>query len=201
MAKSQSKVDLHWHVLPECLREGDDTDFWKGSISIQIDGIQTKMLNPADQILHLCVHGYRWFVISSIRWIADVFTILHSGAVVDWDRIILQANQRRVMLPVGHSLQYLRSTFGANIPGSVLMELNEPSAREIAEFQYLAHDHRKNLLGNFPVLWYSYNRNSNKPSLKGFVRYLQQFWNVPSSVLLPWAVFRKFILRIAAKLA
>ena len=50
-------IDLHWHVFAECCRPDDDAALWERSIPIEIGGVATRALSPADQLLHVCVHG------------------------------------------------------------------------------------------------------------------------------------------------
>ncbi len=195
---STSKVDLHWHVLPECLRETDDEDFWNGSILVSIETASSRSLNPADQILHVCVHGSKWA--PSIRWVADTMMILKSETEIDWNRLIEQTNQRRLMLPVRHALTYLREKFHAPVPPKVLEALLPPSKTEFCEFRYKTEDHLQKLLGNLPLLWYSYVRNTNTMStaakLLGFIIFLQQFWGLKSRWVIPFHMLK----RLAQKL-
>ena len=58
MSGGQS-VDLHWHVLPECCRPDSDNDFWDMAVPLDFEGVPTLALQPADQLLHVCVHGAR----------------------------------------------------------------------------------------------------------------------------------------------
>jgi Uncharacterised nucleotidyltransferase len=181
---STSRVDLHWHVLPECLRETDDEDFWNDSIPVSIETVSSRSLNPADQILHVCVHGSKWA--PSIHWVADTMMILKSENEIDWNRLIEQTNQRRLMLPVRHALTYLREQFRAPVPAEVLEALVPFSKRELAEFHYKTENHFQKTLGNLPLLWYSYLRITNKSAnLFGFTNFLKQFWGLKSRWLIP----------------
>jgi hypothetical protein len=187
---STAKVDLHWHVLPECLRETDDDDFWNDSISVSIESTRSRSLNPTDQILHVCVHGSKW--VSTIRWVADSLMILKSETKIDWDRLVEQTNQRRLMVPVRHALTYLREKFHAPVPAEVLENLDPPSRSEIAEFDYKTENHAQKTLGNLPLLWYSYGRISNKnANVIGFTNFLQQFWGLKSRWQLPFHILRR----------
>jgi Uncharacterised nucleotidyltransferase len=190
---STSRVDLHWHVLPECLRETDDDDFWNDSIPVSIERINLRSLNSADQILHVCVHGSKWA--PSIHWVPDTMVILNSETKINWNRLVEQANKRRLMLPVRHALTYLRENFRAAVPAEVLEALVPPSKREFAEFQYKTENHFQKTLGNLPLLWYSYLRstNSKKANLFGFTGFLQQFWGLKSRWLIPLQMIKRLV--------
>ncbi len=88
------EFDLHWHVLSECCSPDSDDDFWEGAISTEINGVSAYALNPTDQLLHVCVHGMKWDVVPTIRWISDAMIILNNTQIdIDWDRLIAQARK------------------------------------------------------------------------------------------------------------
>jgi len=114
---SSWEFDLHWHVLDECCQPDADEDFWNGSVKIELDGVPTALLNPADQLLHVCVHGVRWNDIPPLRWVADAMMVLNASEdSLDWDRLIIQVQMRRLVLPMKASLNYLQTLLDASIP-------------------------------------------------------------------------------------
>jgi hypothetical protein len=193
-SKSRAKVDLHWHVLTECIGENDDEDFWESSIPMEIGNATTRILNPADQIIHLCVHGCRWSNPSSIRWIADVQMVLNSNDPINWERLVEQTNQRRLSVYVLPALAYLRDRFGARFPKEILNHFSAPSSFEISELRYKTSDHSKRLIGNLPLLWFSYKRTH--ATTWGFFKYLQNFWGVEHFWQLPFAFLTRFLRRL-----
>jgi hypothetical protein len=193
VSRTRAKVDLHWHALPECIRKNDDEDFWKGSISIKLGNSDTRILNPADQILHLCVHGCQWSNPSSIRWIADVQMVLNSNDPINWGRLIEQSNQKRLSAFLHPALAYLQERFGAAIPEEILNQFSAPSSFEISELRYKTSDHSQKLMGNLPLLWYSYKRTH--ATTWGFLKYLKNFWGVEHFWQLPFAFLVRFLRR------
>lgn len=75
---TEQALDLHWHVLQESRGPGADESFWRTAVSMEVDGAPTRALQPADQLLHVCLHGARWNQLPSIRWVADSLMILRS---------------------------------------------------------------------------------------------------------------------------
>ncbi|MCK4818187.1 nucleotidyltransferase family protein, partial [bacterium] len=57
---NRCELDLHWHLLRECCYPGADDDFWENAVSANIHDVSTQILNPTDQLLHVCVHGAEW---------------------------------------------------------------------------------------------------------------------------------------------
>ena len=70
------EVDLHrgmlWHP-------GLDEEFWRGSVDAEVAGARVRILNPADQLLHVCAHGAAWNPVHPVRWAADAFKAIEAG--------------------------------------------------------------------------------------------------------------------------
>ncbi len=196
------ELDLHWHVLKECLAVNADHDFWEGAIPIEINGLHTLGLDPADDLFHTCIHGVRWNDSPPIRWIADALTILSSHESIDWDRLIEQAEKCRLPFPLKHALTYLMDQFAAPIPQKFLETLNRipVSKREIEE--YRVQTNRPGLFSYIPSMWIFYPRiakdTGRAPGIFGFIKYLQNFWKLDHLWQMPfyftWRVFRRIIL-------
>jgi len=177
------EFDLHWHVLEECCQPDADDDFWNGALQVDLDGVPTARLNPADQLLHVCVHGVRWNAIPPLRWVADAMTILNAPhASLDWDRLITQVEKRRLILPMRATLNYLRTLLDAPVPSAVLECLgNLPTSRlEDFEYQYKTRPYRDRALGYLPILWCKHSRLAGDIGLPAkfwrFIPFVQKFW-------------------------
>ena len=75
----------------------------------------TRALNPTDQLLHVCVHGFTATEVVPIRWIADALTILRTSQI-DWSRLAELARHLSVSIPLATTLRFLRDTFPTPIP-------------------------------------------------------------------------------------
>lgn len=121
------QLDLHWHVLWECCEPDADDDFWRGSVPIAVGGAPTRALGAADQLLHVCVHGALGPG-TSLRWVVDAAMVLAAnGGAVDWDRLVTQAQRRRLVLPVRDALGVLVRDLDTPIPASVTRALTRES--------------------------------------------------------------------------
>lgn len=119
-----AEVDLHWHVLPGCLRPADDDDFWEAAEPLSVGGQATMALSPTDQLLHVCVHGVQWSAPPPIHWVVDAMVLLRSaGGRIDWSRFVRQTRRRRLTMIVAAALRYLIETFDAPVPATVLSEI------------------------------------------------------------------------------
>jgi hypothetical protein len=182
------KLDLHWRVMWEGSQKSTDDDFWEASIPVNIGGVLTRTLNPSDHLLHVCVHGAKWNDTAPIRWIIDAMKILTSEkSKVDWERLIRQARDRRLALPMGQTLGYLTDTLEAPVPPEVLRELqSEPrSARELIFYKIRLSPN--SALKTIPVTWHWLEclviecRGNLIERLAQFLKYLQSLWGLETA--------------------
>lgn len=171
------KCDLHWSVLQECTRQEDNRDFWAASRAFRLGRAPTHVLCPADQLLHVCMHGSRSGVVQPVMWVADAMTVIESaGDDVDWHRLAAQAIKRRLVFPVGEALRYLRAEFGARIPDTVADRLSAAPTSRTERLEHRIKLSRRRLVGTLPVLWFDYWRRAEGGTIRkvaGFARYLQ----------------------------
>jgi hypothetical protein len=121
---SVGKLDLHWHVMDETRHPEGDDPFWTGSIHAMICGVETRAMNPADQLFHVCAHETRWTPVPLPRWIADVVTILKaSGDDIEWSRFVSHTRRLGLALPVREALEQVAEVVGRSVPSRVLSEL------------------------------------------------------------------------------
>jgi Uncharacterised nucleotidyltransferase len=173
--------DLHWRILEESPQAAADEDLWSASDAIEFQGQRTRILSPADQLLHVCVHGARWAPEAGIRWIADAMLIIAAGGI-DWRRLVDGAGTRRFVLRMRETLEFLRTAMAAPIPDTVVADLRaRPETRlERLERRILSREHR--LLGGLPLYWCHHVRGHDGVPLPTaaatFPRYLQHTWGL-----------------------
>lgn len=97
-------------------------------------------LSNPDLLLYLCAHGakHQW---SRLSWICDVNELLTSGVSLDWDRLIAQCKQQRIMRTVLLGVYLTHSLFGTPLPAELrsLIEADH-------EIERLAADTHKHLM-------------------------------------------------------
>lgn len=136
-------LDLHWHVLAECVHPSSDEGFWKRAVPIRILNAATLALGPTDSLLHAIVHGMRWNAEPTVRWVADAMAILHAAEdAIDWDVLEFEARRQRVLLRLSMGLEYLKRSMDAPVPERVLERLRtrRPAVLESMESRVLALD-------------------------------------------------------------
>jgi len=197
-------LDLHWHLLPECCYANADDDFWDGAVLTKIHDVPTHALNPTDQLLHACVHGARWNPVPPFRWVADaMMTMKTSQSELDWDRLITQAQKRRLILPLRHTLNYLRDALDAPIPPAILQNMRDMPVSKVERIEYEARTRPAELVGPLRGLWFHYLRYSRLVSdaslrhkLVRFPIVLQHIWGADHLWQVPFYAILKGMRRI-----
>lgn len=115
-------IDLHWHALLDVCWQGADRAFWDASVPLRVRSFETRTLNPTDQLLHVCVHGYPFNPMPPIRWIADAMMILRTSAI-DWQQFVHRAADLSLTIPCAETLGFLNAEFEADVPSGVIEKL------------------------------------------------------------------------------
>ena len=198
------QLDLHWHLFWECFNANDDDEYWKNAVPVQIGGMQTLALNPTDQLLHTCWHGARWNEVPPIRWIADAMAILAaSSAQIEWPSLLKKARRHRIVMPIKDSLQYLKSTFDAAVPDTLLESMSAVRISKIERENYevslnpLAAPTTTKILRQlyYDYRWLSSSTSSRVKSL-AFARHLQAKWNIDHLWNVPLYVSMRMVRRL-----
>lgn len=184
------RVDLHWAVLQECCEPGASDDFWRASVPLELEGAATRALCPADQLLHVCVHGARSSSVQPLGWAADAMAVLCAGGdPVAWDRLVAQTQARRLVVPMREALAYLRERLDADVPGDVSRALASAPVTRLELLEHRVKASRRPLVGSLPVLWLDHRRlAAGDPRARGplgFPRYLQRTFRSRSLATLP----------------
>jgi hypothetical protein len=172
-------LDLHWFAMEECSYQGADAGFWSRRRPVS-GAVQLWQLSPADQLLHVCVHGLRVSPIGSIRWIADAILLVRKhGEALDWTGLLEEARQRRLIVPVRHALGYLME-YEPAILTQARFDLFR--AEKATWLERAAHHGNvgAGLVTQFAATWLRYRRMTPKRGpvarVFGFPRFLQQAW-------------------------
>jgi len=193
---NDNELDLHWHVLSEATFHGADDPFWRASVPLAVKSVNSRALNPTDQLMHACVHGFRANELPPIRWIADAVTILRT-APIDWARLTSLAIDLHVTLPLATSLHFLRTTFPAPIPEEVVeaLEAVPVDDAERRYFETLVHhnaDWREVLVYNLERHRRANRDRSRVLVAASFPRQLQLHYNLPDLKHLGSFAFSRF---------
>ncbi len=190
-AKGQH-LDLHWHIMHECCTPSANDLFWQNAIRKEIRGVPVWILNPAHQLLHVCVHGAKWDAIPPIRWVADAMAVLQvADNELSWKQLLAVAAEFRLAYPLRETLRYLSGTFNVPVPAEALDQLDSmpASGTEKFEFRYRNENYHQKLFGYLPVMWFDHLRRSVGQNLivksLGFIKYIREYWGLKSVWQMP----------------
>ena len=108
-------LNLRWHLLSQSRGPRADEGFWKRAWPAGVErGLR---LPPTDRLLDICAQGD-----AAGRWVCQAMMTIRAGKI-DWELLLQLARQHDVMLPVGDALRYLRESFHAPVPRSVIWRL------------------------------------------------------------------------------
>lgn len=118
------RIDLHWNLFTQASSRTALMSLWKYDWRVEMAGFPLRVPNPADLLLHVCLHGVRYNLIPSIRWIADASIVLQQDHYrIDWDYFVEQAQRWQINLAVHRAMSYLREEFAMPIPSQVITQL------------------------------------------------------------------------------
>ncbi len=192
-------VDVHRHLLHQCSGPDADTDFWEASVPLQISGVSTHTLCAADHLLVALMHGIHWDSTSPLRWVADAMTILKvESPAMDWERLFEQTRKRQLVLPVLAGLRYLKNTFQAPVPDSMLRDLERIPVNFWQKMEFngwtTSHETHSPLMRFYlRYLWFRKWEISRgwRGKVFGLPLYLQHAWKLRS----PWQIPRYALVR------
>ena len=183
------QVDLHWRVFHDDVHPDADVEFWQGSVPVTIHGVQTRTLNAADQLLHVCVHGATWMDEPAVHWVADATAILRAvNGELDWDRLLVQARRCRFTVLLRETLHYLRDVVDAPVPSAVLRRMDETPASRAERIVYKAKTRPPERWGPWLALCVCYLEHASTlppdtgllRRLAGFPEYYRRRWTAGS---------------------
>jgi hypothetical protein len=190
-------LDLHWNMLFECCGPGQDEACWRAAVPVAVCGVPTKALCPADQLLHVSVHGATWGSSPPIHWIADALIILQSaGDMLDWNRLVDEAERRHLVVTIKRALAYLAERFNAAVPVAALDRLAVRRRWfETLEQRAKSQPRTSKLLGDLPVVLFHFRRLTHGASAgrrwHALADYLAYRWHIDSTSHVPRRILEK----------
>lgn len=145
-------LDLTWSL---------DDAFWQASVEAELQGVPTRVLGAADQLLHVAAQGGRWSLVPQVRWLADAATIHRSaGSELDWERLVGEATRRRMTALLTAALEHLEAAVDISAPQWVLERLRSAPKAPLERWAQRAATRPPSVGGRLPVALDRYRRLS-----------------------------------------
>jgi len=200
------ELDLHWSLLWESCAGDADAALRAAARTASLRGAPALAPAACDLLLHVCVHGLSSAGGPAIRWAADAFTLAALSAraakgapdAIDWARLAREAASRRLALPVGAALRWIRDHLDAPVPEDALARIEglPVSAAERAELAAKVRPLRgANVLRYY---WFQHRRAAGGGLLRDlacFPAFLRVHWGLDHAALLPYYLLVRILRR------
>jgi hypothetical protein len=118
------ELDLHCHVLMCAGWDGADDGFWADAQPFRLADRSVLTLDPADHLLHACLHGIVRNPVSPVRWVVDAARLIERApGGLDWQRLQARACAVDCRGPLLAALRYLKEEHACAIPPDALDDL------------------------------------------------------------------------------
>ncbi len=137
-------MDLHWKALHLDLRSRADDSFWQARRTATLDGRTISVLDPADQLLHICAHAAQSTAGgATFQWPADATFVVRGSPDLSFERLLEAAEGHRVSGIVAGALEFLANELDLPIERSLISRLYSASHwDEHVEMHVLAEQSR-----------------------------------------------------------
>jgi len=197
----QRRLQLHWHLLPECCQSEVDASFWQEALLTDVNDVPVYVLSPTDQLLHICVQDTSTVEMTPFLRAIDAMLVIEAAKDdIDWNRLIAQARQYHLTLPLLHIFDYLQTNLDNPIPKDIYQQLRATPVARWQRIEFKSKNSVNIVSRRLSRLWFNYFRRNTKRSLlanvAGFPKYLQQYWRLKSF----WEVPRQAVSAAQARL-
>ena len=104
-------------------------ELWARSQNGTITGVPTRILSPADNLLHVCIQASSNSSNESPRWVPDAWYLMVRYRNLDWSVLLDCALHNHLTLPLSVSLNYLTKDLSAPIPKIILDRLCDAASQ------------------------------------------------------------------------
>jgi hypothetical protein len=121
--ESQLPLILHQRLFRIPFYHVPAEEVWGRSQIHLVGNAPTRLLSPADNLVHICGFLFEMQVHESLRWVCDAWFLIHRYPDLDWDVLLEYAQRSRIALPLYLTLDYLAGALSAPVPAGVLDRL------------------------------------------------------------------------------
>ena len=187
----KSYLDLHWSLLDSMYyQHAVDLDwFWQTAVPASVDGIETKILGPEAQLLHLCSHLMIHHRNEGMLWFNDIALFLQTYQTeLNWEILLERAVQHELVWPLQNTILTVVNEWGVEVPQKNLDHL---FLLDVSENERRIHERRR--MYNRPVARRFYTDLSEIPGWKSKVRYaLLNFFPSPAYMKRRYGIGRTY---------
>lgn len=99
------------------------------SVWAEVAGVPTRVLDPADALVHVCAHASGAGQPHSLLWTIDAALLIDRFSTLDWDRVVERAGAWQVASEVYYGLAFLDRRLDVAVPDRARRALAPPLPR------------------------------------------------------------------------
>ena len=129
----KAPIEIHWNLTAPGMNYSiDPTELWHRAYPVKLAGCDLLQLCPEDLLLHICMHtSYQHQFAFSLRPLCDIAELLERyDDHISWADIIDRARRWGWQRGIYLVLQLTKELIGANIPNSVIREMQPKGISE-----------------------------------------------------------------------
>jgi Uncharacterised nucleotidyltransferase len=110
------KIEVHFDVLQLGLIDRNAEAFWRQAVTLNVRGVEIRMLSPEHQFLHLAAHAHRHGY-SRLSWLIELDQLMRRGREsLDWGLVADVARSEGFGTALRHALLTVHAALGAPLP-------------------------------------------------------------------------------------
>ena len=122
-------IDLHWKVLHLDQRPEADDRFWQAHREASLDGMPIRVLDPADQLIHIFAHAaQRYAAAAAEQWPADAILVIRRSTDLCFERLVSQADQHGLSATMAEGLDFLAQEFNVRVPKAAISRMRSAAS-------------------------------------------------------------------------
>jgi hypothetical protein len=113
-------LELHSRLPGDRHRAVSPDELWTRSQPATIAGLPTRVLSPADNLLHACALAPMSSGRESLVWVSDAWHLITRCPDLDWEVLLECTTRSRLALPLSVTIAYLAGALDAPVPPAVV---------------------------------------------------------------------------------
>jgi hypothetical protein len=111
-----AKVEVHFDALQLGLRDRSEEQFWRQSRTLEVGGVEIRVLAPEHQFLHLALHAHRHGY-TRLNWLIELDLLMRgANGSIDWGLLTQVARSEGVGTALRHALATAHEILGTPLP-------------------------------------------------------------------------------------
>ncbi len=153
---------------------------YQRALPITVGDRPARVPDQTDRLWLACLDGVVWRAEPDWRWVVDAVRLVQ-GRAVDWAQLVETCRRTVTILPVREALRFLALALQAPVPTAMLGQLQSAVVAPAEARRFALISRRQGRLGAARRRWEQYvTLAEGRPSLPGFVRFLEAGWALGS---------------------